>query len=369
MWTSFKVTLELKGEKRISGSNLLTLLDGILVYGSISSAASNLGFSYRYAWGLIKEAENTFDIQLVEKQAGGREGGGTSLAEEGRKLLIQYRSFIEETESRIKNLSGKDNSLEKFAFFEPHLLLASTMEPVETGLLDLLEHSFYESSSILVRHIAVGSGRALELAREGRVDMALTHAPELEERFLKKGLGLMKIPFMTNDFILAGPLSDPAGVDSVNYDVLEAFKKIASSKSFFISRGDQSGTHMREQKIWETCNIETDKSWHFVFQGIAGNLDVLHMAANKEAYTLVDRASYLINQNNNLTVCVTKENSDKNCELLDNNFVLIPVNPDRVPGINNKEADQFVSWLQKEGKDIVKNFGKEKYGRPLFTPI
>lgn len=369
LWASLKVSLELEGEKRISGSNLLSLLDGILAYGSISSAASKLGFSYRYAWGLIKEAEETFDIQLVEKKAGGREGGGTSLTDQGNKFLFQYKLFKEEIKSRLEYLSYRSDRLENITYFERHLLLASTMEPVESGLLDFLEHSFFKSSSILVRHIAVGSGRALKLAREGRVDMVLTHAPELEEQFLNQGWGRMKIPLMANDFIVVGPASDPAGIGLVCSDVLEAFKKIADSKSFFISRGDQSGTHLREQKIWEAAGVETNDSWHFVFPGIAGNLGALNMAAKKNAYTIVDRASYLLARNEYLIVYVNREHSEKNHELLNNIFVLIPVNPDYVTGINDEEADHFIYWLRKEGKNIIENFGKEEFGSPLFSPI
>jgi len=381
-WASLKVSFELDGKKRISGNNLFNLLDNIMIYGSISSAASKLGFSYRYAWGLIKEAENAIGLQLVEKQPGGYAGGGTSLTSEGKELLSHYKPFIEELDSQLHRFSNKIAKTERQPSGEittnskkpsRNLLLASTMEPVEAGLLDLLESTFYQYSNILLRHIAVGSGRALEIAREGRVDIVLTHAPKLEEQFMSEGWGTKRVPLMDNDYILVGPLSDPAKLKSSNNKgVTELFKQIAFSKSNFLSRGDQSGTHLREQEIWENTGIVPVGNWYLVSPGVAGNLGILHLAAEKEAYTLVDKVSYLLARNNdNITIFASKENaiSIRDQKLLNNIFALIVVNPERVPNVNYQDADIFVQWLQKEGKNIIAGFGDEKLGESLFTLV
>lgn len=384
LWASFKVSLELDGKKRISGNNLFNLLDNIMIYGSISSAASKLGFSYRYAWGLIKEAENALGVQLVEKQLGGYAGGGTSLTEAGRELLAQYKPFKEELDSQLSRFSNKvankptrnhapnektTNSMQAGR----NLLLASTMEPVEAGLLDLLENTFYQFSNILVRHIAVGSGRALEIAREGRVDIVLTHAPKLEKQFMDEGWGFLKVPLMANDYVIVGPPADPANLKSANNkSATEIFKRIAFSKSIFLSRSDHSGTHLREQEIWEATGISHKGNWYQVSPGVAGNLGILRLAVEKGAYTLVDKASYLLAHNNeNLKIYADKayisDGNDHN--LLDNIFALTLVNPKRVPSVNYQEATLFIQWLQQEGKNIIAGFGTEKFSEPLFTLV
>ena len=166
---------------------------------------------------------------------------GASLSKEGRELLDEYRTFKQEVDTQLKLFieraaSGKqavsfDDTAAKSVSGERHLLLASTMEPVETGLLDLLEGAFFQATGVLIRHIALGSGRALEIARKGRVDMALTHAPEMEKEFMAEGWGKTRIPVMANDFVLVGPDLDPAGVNKLDGSgVKSAFRQIALSR-------------------------------------------------------------------------------------------------------------------------------------------
>jgi len=369
----FKVLLELEGEKRISGNNLFDLLDKITVRGSIRQASSDLGFSYRYAWGLIREAEKALGFKLVEKQAGGVSGGGTFLTREGGKLLDHYRSFKEEVQIRLHQFMDQAALTSTFhesgnAQYESstgkNVIIASTIEPVETGLLDALEQSFYQSTCILLRHIAVGSGRALDIAREGKVDMVLSHAPELEAQFMAEGWGYTKMPLMTNDLMVIGP----SGHVLRNVDIVQVFKEIAASGLAFVSRGDQSGTHLREQKIWEVAGIEPEhQDWYLVSPGVAGNLGVLSLANEIGAFTLVDRASFMLSKENiDLEIITSKENDPEAMGLLQNVFVLITVNPERFSSVNHYYAHQFISWLEDEGKKIISDFGKEKYGTPLF---
>jgi len=372
----FRVSLELEGERRMSGNNLFELLYSIKKHGSISRAASALDLSYRYAWGLLREAEKALGIKLVEKQVGGASGGGASLTYEANNLLEQYNYFKEEVNDQLERFvnrpktSSGDGGSHVFNTPEKHVLLASTMEPVEAGLLDVLEQAFYESSGILVRHIAAGSGRSLDIAREGRVDMVLTHAPELEEQFMAEGMGSERIPVMSNDFVVVGPHDKSAKICTVDGDVTEVFRRIALYQFAFVCRGDQSGTHLCEQKIWKAAGITPGGQWYITSSGAAGNLGVLRLAQEKKAFTLVDQASYMLSKSeNNLQLVFNKENSSHCSGLMDNNFVIILLNPGRFPFINNHEAKQFAGWLQSEGKQIIASFGEEKYGGPLFSTV
>lgn len=379
----FKVSLELEGEKRISASDLFGLLENIGQYGSISRASSQMGLSYRYSWGLIREAEKALGVPLVDKQVGGYAGGGTSLSREGRELLDQYKAFKQEVDIQLKHFLSRAVT-EKGRLSVPgkagdknlperHLLLASTLEPIETGLLDVLEEAFFQTSGVLVRHIALGSGRALEIARKGRVDMVLTHAPKLEEKFMQEGWGKSRTPVMANDFVLAGPASDPAGITELDArgGVKEAFRQIALSRAPFVSRGDRSGTHLKELHIWESAGITPGGEWYIVSSGIVGNMGVLRLALEKQAYTLVDRATFLLSHSRDkMKIFMGTEEGNALPGELENVFSLLLVNPERVPSVNFEDSLLFAQWIQeKEARQIISSFGKESFSRPLFSRV
>ena len=378
----FKVFLELEGEKRLSGNDLFNLLENIMRYGSISRAASELGISYRYAWGLIGAAEKALGLELVIRQVGGYAGGGASLSKEGRELLDEYKTFKQEVDIQLKHFieraaSGKqagsvDDAAAKSVSGERHLLLASTMEPVETGLLDLLEGAFFQATGVLIRHIALGSGRALEIARKGRVDMALTHAPEMEKEFMAEGWGKTRIPVMANDFVLVGPDFDPAGVKKLDGSgVKSAFRQIALSRAPFVSRGDRSGTHLKELQIWNAAGISPEGEWYIVSSGIVGNMGVLRLAQEKQAYTLVDRATYLLSHSQHkMRIFIGTEEGTALPGELENVFSLLLVNPERVPAVNYSDALLFAQWIQeKEIQQVISSFGEERFGKPLFSRV
>ncbi len=379
----FKIALQLEGEKSLSGNDLFTLLENIMLSGSISSAAARMGASYRYCWGLIQGAEKTLGLTLVDKQVGGVAGGGTSLTPQGKELLEQYKAFKQEVDSQLKHFLARTGSTPSQDVFvsagQPekadertavrHLLLASTMEAVETGLMDLLEEAFFHTSSILVRHISIGSGRALQIAREGRVDVVLSHAPELEKSFMDEGWGVEMIPIMANDFVIAGPLSDPVGVSELS-GAVEAFRKIASSQVPFISRGDSSGTHQREKEIWKQAGIIPEGQWYTKSSGMVGNLGALHLAREKEGYTLVDRATFLISREEKMIIFPPGEKANDPAWTLENIFVLTIVNPERVPGVKLADARLFARWLlEREGQELISSFGRETFGTPLFSRV
>ncbi|MEW6622802.1 MAG: substrate-binding domain-containing protein [Bacillota bacterium] len=386
--SQLKVSIELGRKKRLSGNDLFAMLEKVMLLGSISKAAAEMGVSYRYAWGLLKEAEKSLGMTLVEKKIGGHTGGGASLTADGTRLLMQYKSFKEEVDSQLnrflvnkyskKELKGTARQGQAQMLTQVsgrHLLLASTVEPAETGLLDILEQAFYQVTGILVRHIAVGSGRALEIARAGRVDMALTHAPELEDRFMQEGWGKLRVPVMRNDYVIVGPVSDSAGIrelagrSSQSLTAADIFRQIAAAEAAFVSRGDNSGTHLRELQIWEAAGVKPETHWYHVCPGVVGNLGILNYATEKGAYTLADMASFIISQLNEKT-CIILEGSqdDDDTKGLRNIFSLIVINPELVAGMDYEGALAFADWLQgKSCRSILQNFGREKYGRPLFT--
>ncbi len=375
----FKISLTITGEKNISGDHLFVLLDYIMLYGSISRAATQVGVSYRYAWGVLQEAEKALNMLLVEKQAGGYAGGGAILTPEGKWMLKEYKNLRTNTEQNLELFLARTGrfkdarpSVEQVPPEKPkYLLLASTMEPIETGLLDELENAFFHERGILIRHLAAGSGKALEIARGGRVDMVLTHAPALEEEFMAEGWGVYQYPVMTNDFVIAGPASDPAGIEQLSHaaPVKEVFRRIGESEAPYVSRDDHSGTHLREVELWEQAGITPGGKWYLLYPGVAGNLGALRFAREKKAYILTDRASYCIYDNRD-DYRVFIENDKTEMQELKNTFVLTLINPEKVSSSRLEEAILFARWLQREkGSKIIENFGRKTYRRPLFKVL
>jgi tungstate transport system substrate-binding protein len=364
----FKSALEIVNQKRLSGDDLFRLLESIVLYGTISRAAAEAGVSYRYAWGLLQEAEKALGLNLLDKHVGGYAGGGSLLTADGKRLLHEYKEYKQTADRRLDQFINKIGPVRPrparsaMVADQPHgfLLLASSLEPVESGLLDELESAFFRENKILVRHLAAGSGRALEIAREGRVDMALTHAPEMEEQFMAEGWGVKQLPIMTSDFLLAGPAADPAGLGKgkETLTVAEAFRRIALSRSPFVTRGDHSGTHLREVEIWEKSGITPGGDWYLFYPGVAGNLGALSYACAKKAYMLADAVSFRLSRTEGEMSVFIDGAASPAAELV-NIFVLTLVNPEKVPSAHLEEAGLFARWLQEgEGSRIIANFGR-----------
>jgi len=245
------------------------------------------------------------------------------------------------------------------------VLLASTIGPIDAGIVTVLEDKFEQETGIRVRHVGAGTGEALKIAQQGNVDLVMVHAKSLEEKFIKDGYGTKRISFMYNDFVIVGPAGDPAGIKSMK-SAVEALKIIAAKGAPFISRGDKSGTHVAEMGLWEKAGLKPTGPWYKVYEkGSEGNVPTLKYTDQQVAYTVIDRATYLSLQKGiKLVILVEKD------ELLLNFISLIPVNPAKFPKVNHKDAMTFVSWLTapNKGQQIVRDFGKDKYGSPLFFP-
>jgi tungstate transport system substrate-binding protein len=245
------------------------------------------------------------------------------------------------------------------------VLLASTIGPIDAGIVTVLEDTFEKDTGIRVRHVGAGTGEALKIAEKGTVDLVMVHAKSLEEKFVKNGFGTKRIPFMYNDFVILGPVTDPAGIKGLK-SATEALKMIAAKGQPFISRGDKSGTHVAETELWEKTGLKPSGPWYRIYEkGNEGNAPTLKFTDQQGAYTVIDRATFLSLQKSiQIVILVEKD------EALLNFISLIPVNPAKFPKVHHQEAMTFVSWLTdpKKGQQIVRDFGKDRYGSPLFFP-
>jgi len=244
------------------------------------------------------------------------------------------------------------------------LLLSSTIGPVDAGIVDAMENEFQKKTGIIVRHVGSGTGAALNLAKGGSVDLVLVHAKALEEKFVADGFGTKRIDLMYNDFVVMGPASDPAGIRGEK-SIVQALKKLSQSKALFISRGDKSGTHVKELELWDKAGIQPLGDWYQVYEkGAEGNAKTLRYVNERQGYTIMDRATYItIKKELSLQVLVEKD------ELMLNYISLIPVNPQKFPNVHHEEAMKFIEWMiSAEGQKIIRDFGRDKYGEPLFFP-
>jgi len=242
------------------------------------------------------------------------------------------------------------------------LILATTTSTQDSGLLDTLLPAFEQEFNTKVDVIAVGTGQALQLGKDGNADVLLVHARSQEDAFMEAGDGSRREDVMYNDFIIVGPESDPAGIGGLT-SAAEAFNKIADAQASFVSRCGKSGTHSNELSIWKAAELTPEGNW-YVSAG-QGMGDVLTMAAEQQAYTLSDRATYLARSQNGLALEIMVE---KDASLL-NPYGVIAVNPDKSEFINAELANQFIDWLisvpvQKQ----IAQFGMKEFGQSLFIP-
>jgi len=245
------------------------------------------------------------------------------------------------------------------------ILMASTIGPIDAGIVGALEAGFEKDTGIRVRHVGAGTGAALNIARKCNIDLVMVHAKALEEKFIAEGYGTERIPLMYNDFVIVGPASDPAGIKGMK-TAREALKKIADKGALFITRGDKSGTHIAEMDLWKAAGIKPAGPWYVTYEkGSEGNAPTLRFTDQKGAYTVIDRATVLaLKKDIKLEILVAGD------EALLNRISLIPVNPQKCPQANLKETMIFVKWLTdpKKGQRIIQTFGIKEYGNPMFFP-
>ena len=246
---------------------------------------------------------------------------------------------------------------------DTEVILATTTSTYDSGLLDELLPAFEEETGFKVKPIAVGTGEAIAMGERGEADVILVHARSSEDEFVEGGYGIGRKDVMHNDFIIIGPESDPAAVKGMS-SAGEAFQAVSETENLFVSRGDNSGTNIKELKIWESAEIDPQGDWYMESgQGMGATLRI---ADEKQAYTMTDRGIYL-SQEETLSLIILVEGD----EILFNPYGVIPVNPDKHKDIdiNYEGACAFADFLTGEkGQAIIKEFGVEKYGQPLFYP-
>lgn len=242
------------------------------------------------------------------------------------------------------------------------VILATTTSTQDTGLLDVLVPAFEKAHpEIRVKAIAVGTGEALAMGRRGDADVLVVHARAAEDAFMAEGHGLLRYDLMHNDFVLVGPPSDPAGVRGRG--ILDALKGIAAARAAFVTRGDGSGTHTRELALWKQAGVGVPTaSWYLeAGQGMGATARI---ASEKQAYTLMDRGSFLALQAS-LALTIVSEGGE---ELL-NRYGVIVVSPTAHPGVRVAQGKTLADWLvSAEGQKLIGEFGVPRFGQVLFVP-
>jgi tungstate transport system substrate-binding protein len=244
------------------------------------------------------------------------------------------------------------------------LLMASTIGPIDAGIVGALEEAYFAKTGVLVRHAGAGTGAALEMTKRGGFDLVMVHARALEDKFVADGFGVDRRDIMYNDFVILGPAADPAGIRGEKR-ATAALARIAEGRALFITRGDNSGTHVKEKELWAEARIKPAGSWYVTYEkGASGNAPTTRYANERQAYVLMDRATYLtLKKEITLQVLVEKDPA------LLNYIAVIRMNPAKFPRANAAGAKAFVDWLcSEEAQRLVGSFEKDRYGESLFFP-
>lgn len=243
------------------------------------------------------------------------------------------------------------------------LRLTTTTSVNDSGLLEYLRPYILEEANINLEIVSLGSGAALEAGKRGDADVLLVHSPAAEKKFVEEGYGIKRSTFMYNFFVIVGPSGDPAKITGLS--AADAFKKIESVKSAFISRGDNSGTHSKEKAIWKLAGLDAEvvsADTSFYVSAGSGMGATLTMASEKQAYTLTDLATFLSMKDKLTLKVIVSESPD-----LKNDYSIIVINPDKVANVDDETAKAFEEWMLSErALKLIAEYGKETYGETLF---
>jgi tungstate transport system substrate-binding protein len=241
------------------------------------------------------------------------------------------------------------------------LIVLTTTTTQDSGVLRVITDAFAKKSGLTVKAIVAGSGDILKQGARGEGDVLLAHSPDAEKAWMGEGNGASRRLVMYNDFVIIGPPADPAKVKG--QAAAEALKRIAAVKASFVSRGDQSGTHVRELAMWKRAGVAPKgQPWYReTGQGQGLTMDV---AAQFQSYTFTDRGTYLVHAKRiGLPILVEDDPA------MFNIYHVMPVNAAKFPRVNAAGAQAFADWLvSPEGQRVIAEFGKQKYGRSLFAP-
>jgi tungstate transport system substrate-binding protein len=242
------------------------------------------------------------------------------------------------------------------------IVVASTTSTQDSGLFGYLLPLFKKQSGIDVKVVAVGTGQALDIGRRGDADVVFVHAKSEEEKFIAEGGGVKRFPVMYNDFVLIGPRSDPAGIGK-SKDIVAALRVLKAKEQSFISRGDRSGTHIAELKLWKQAGIDVEHDKGAWYKSIGQGMGAaLNTASASEAYVLSDRGTWLSFKNKGDLAIVVQ--GDKR---LFNQYGVMLVNPQKHPHVKKAQGQQFIDWLiSRDGQNAIANYKID--GQQLFFP-
>ncbi len=242
------------------------------------------------------------------------------------------------------------------------IVVASTTSTEQSGLFKHLLPRFEQKTGVRVRVVALGTGQALDMARRGDADVVFVHDPAAEEKFVAEGYGLKRFPVMYNDFVLVGPKDDPAKVTGAQ-DVLEALRRIEAARAPFVSRGDRSGTHAAELRLWQAAGVGLNKAKGPWYRDTGSGMGpALNTAASMGAYILADRGTWLSFKNRGELAILLQGDAR-----LFNQYGVILVNPARHPHVKKEWGQQFVDWLiSPEGQQAIADY--KIGGEQLFFP-
>lgn len=245
----------------------------------------------------------------------------------------------------------------------PDINMACTFGPVDAGIVEELTNRYYDLKGVRVQYVAAGTGKVIEMSKTGDYDLVMVHAKALEEQFIADGFGTERIDLMYNDFVILGPKNDPASIKGL--EPTQALSKIKETGSHFVSRGDRSGTHMKEIELWEKAGVTLEGDWYDAWEGgNKGSAVTLRYANEQQAYMILDRATYLtLKEEISLVILV------EGYESLLNFITLIPVNPQKFPQVKYDTAMGFVDFITSEkAQIIIRDFKIDVYGESLFFP-
>ncbi|MGA2361847.1 MAG: substrate-binding domain-containing protein [Candidatus Aminicenantales bacterium] len=284
----------------------------------------------------------------------------TSVSEKeaGRKSGGEVTAVDTATEARLVTAGSLETGIPAAA--ERFLMLATTTSVDATGLLNVLADEFEKETGITLKWIAVGTGAAIKQARDGNADVVIVHARKFEEEFLKDGFGVNRRVIARNYFMIVGPPADPAGVAGAR-DAKDAFERIKGTGAVFVSRGDKSGTHIRELDLWALAGGRPEKNYLETGQGMAQTLQI---AAEKRGYTLTDTATFY-----GLAGLKGLQPLYENAPEFENIYAVIAVNPARITSARYEKAMAFITFLTSPRVQKMIGDFKGKADRPLFEPM
>ena len=242
------------------------------------------------------------------------------------------------------------------------LRLATTTSTCDTGLLDVLNKKFEDENNIKVLVACKGTGESIAIGELGAADVVMVHAVQLEKKAVANGSFINRSYLMYNYFVIIGPQNDPAGIRNAS-NATDAFRRIAAKQSPIISRGDNSGTDIMEKSIWKAANITTAGTW---YQSVGkGMAETITTADIDKGYTLSDRGTYLA-MKNKIQLKLLFESDQK---YLFNPYHVMAVNPAKFPNVKYDLAMKYINYvIGPQGQDIIRNYGKDKFGEALFVP-